>query len=135
MSASEIYRPLTECHGRNGLPSIENHDRVPKLIGISVTGREAGGDVAQEMPGLVSSLSRKCRSSFCLPPELLAAIFLEYARDSASLMYSVTVPRWIAVPTSAGTGAMVIGLKEIDFNQSKCRDNAVMNMFKDGVCN
>ena len=77
--------------------SLRTTAESPNLIGISVTGREAGGDVAQKMPGLVSSLSRKCRSSFRLPPELLATIFLEYARDSASLVYSVTVPRWISV--------------------------------------
>ena len=77
---------------------------IPTLIGISDTDRLAAGDIGQQgggtekMIGVASSLSWQFQFSRGLPPELLSAVFLEYARDSASNVWdATTVPHWVAV--------------------------------------
>ena len=77
---------------------------IPNTIDTSVTEGEAAGDVDQQTvsgiektTGLTPFLSSQSPFARCMPPEILAAIFLEYARDSASLWNSTIVPRWVAV--------------------------------------
>ena len=50
--------------------------------------------ISSRLPGLNSTPSFERSIASCLPPELLAAIFLEYAEDYRT---SMRVPRWVAV--------------------------------------
>ena len=76
---------------------------IPNLIGTSVTGGASGGVDQRaisgigKMTGVNSSLSSQCPFPRRLSPELLAAIFLECARDDTLFRSSRNVPRWIVV--------------------------------------
>ena len=108
---------------------------IPNLIGTSATDRKASGGVDQQaiggiekMTGVTSSLSSQCRFPRRLPPELLAAVFLEYARDDIPFWSSITVPHWITVsyvcqywrnvalhcPSLWGTHLFFVSLKWMD---------------------
>ena len=65
------------------------------IIGIDITNGKVDG--IEKMAGVAPPLSLKCPFYCCLPPELLAAIFLEYARYSDSFVYSTRVSPWVTV--------------------------------------
>ena len=83
-------------------PNLLRVTDFPDFNGISVTSREAFNEQAasgiDEVTGIVPSPSPE-RSNPCrLPPELLAAIFLEYMqRYRGSLFYARRVPPWVDV--------------------------------------
>ena len=84
-------------------PDSSKIAKSPNLNGISVIDRRAGGNAGQQgsdteqMVGAAPSLSWQCLFPRDLPPELLAAIFLEYVRESPCTQDPTIVPRWIAV--------------------------------------
>ena len=77
-------------------PNLLRVADFPNFNGISVTSREAFNEQAT---GIVPSPSPDRSNPCCLPPELLAAIFLEYMQRCEELSIYATswVPPWVNV--------------------------------------
>ena len=98
----ETYRPLdmfTELTEMT--PNLLRVTDFPNFNGISVTNREAFNEQAtsgiDKVTGIVPSLSPECSNPCHLPPELLAAIFLEYMQRYRGSLFYARVPPWVDV--------------------------------------